>query len=289
MIGIYLLTWSGTDKVYIGQSVDIYKRYKQHVYQITTSKSNYKMLDISKTNGMPVLNVLVECGIEELDALEMYYIKEFDSIANGVNIAKGGVNAIGINNFASKYSANTILKIFSMLYRTNNTHFSIAKRLGINTSIVAAISIGERHAWLQEKYPEKYADMLHKNRVFSTEYPQLKDVAGTLYNVTNVARFCKEHIGKGLLPAHIGAVLRGDRKSHKGFTLIGAPKPKKKYKELLDPNGVVHVINNITEFCKNNEILQNNANARKGISRVLNEERDQYLGFRINNTKAIDV
>lgn len=37
-VGIYKLNFRGTDQVYIGQSIDVDRRYKQHLYYI---ENNY--------------------------------------------------------------------------------------------------------------------------------------------------------------------------------------------------------------------------------------------------------
>jgi hypothetical protein len=88
-----------------------------------------------------------------------------------------------------------------------------------------------------------------------------------------------------LIPSHLSAVIRGDRKSHKGFKLAegSSPRAVNKFKgSLVGPNGELYSsITNITEFCKHNEYLKNNINARKGISRLVTKEALTYLGFKL--------
>ena len=42
-IGIYLLRFNGTHKVYVGQSINIEKRYTDHLYVLKRGLGTYKM------------------------------------------------------------------------------------------------------------------------------------------------------------------------------------------------------------------------------------------------------
>lgn len=290
MIGIYALTWQQTDKVYIGQSIDILARFKQHCRSMQVTKlANYKVIDIYNKFGLPELVILEECKISDLDFLEVSWINEFNSIKQGLNIVEGGANNIGTNNFAAKYSQNSILKALSLLSNSSRTLLDISNRLNIQISTLSGIVNKNRHCWLEEKYPVQYAKMLLNRSNLkvnaNTKYPPIIGPDNIVYNITNVKEFCREHpLLNEISRTHLNAVMCGKRKQHKGFKLLDPNSflSKATRPTLIDPDGVEFInIINITEFCEQHELLKGNINARKGLSRVFNKEREVYLGFKL--------
>lgn len=80
MIGIYKFTNKINNKSYIGQSINISKRIKDHFYKATCSKDvsfNSILHQTIRKYGIENFKteVLEECTVEELDELEKYYIK----------------------------------------------------------------------------------------------------------------------------------------------------------------------------------------------------------------------
>ena len=65
----------------------------------------------------------------------------------------------GTNNPMSKYSTLTVLKVFSLLYRTNLSKEKIAKRVGLPNYNLPKIILTGSHIWLKEKYPIQYLEM----------------------------------------------------------------------------------------------------------------------------------
>ena len=91
--GIYKITNQQTNKCYIGQSVDVSKRWKDHAkcgLDIDTPAGNklYKdMLDIGIWNFS--WELLEKCSKEELNERERYYIELYQSKDYGYNTTKG--------------------------------------------------------------------------------------------------------------------------------------------------------------------------------------------------------
>ena len=96
MMGIYKITNNINNKVYIGQSINIEKRIKQHFWKAKCEKDisfNSILHKAIRKYGAENFSweVLQECSIEEIDELEQKYIKEYNSISpNGYNILIGG-------------------------------------------------------------------------------------------------------------------------------------------------------------------------------------------------------
>lgn len=96
MCGIYLIRNIITNKVYIGQSINIKQRWSEHKARAFNPNNNcyHKPLYLSmRKYGLEafVFEVLCECSPEELDDKEKYYINQYDCIVpKGYNILPGG-------------------------------------------------------------------------------------------------------------------------------------------------------------------------------------------------------
>ena len=96
MIGIYKITNKINNKIYIGQSIDIKERWKQHFYKAYNEKElgyNSAIHQAFRKYGYENFSfeVIELCEKEELDAKEIYWIKTLNSLTpNGYNILSGG-------------------------------------------------------------------------------------------------------------------------------------------------------------------------------------------------------
>ena len=95
MIGIYKITNTINNKIYIGLSSNIEERWKIHKkrYKIETDKEYEKHLYRSfRKYGLDAFTfeVIEECSVEELANREIYWISYYDSYANGYNETPGG-------------------------------------------------------------------------------------------------------------------------------------------------------------------------------------------------------
>lgn len=93
--GIYKIENIINNKIYIGQSKNIFSRISQHRYDLNNKIHGNKHLQKSwNKHGKEnfIFNVICECFPEELDIKEKEYIIIFDSINNGYNIKAGGAD-----------------------------------------------------------------------------------------------------------------------------------------------------------------------------------------------------
>ena len=112
MIGIYKIT-SPTNKIYIGQSRDIKRRWKYYYSNIITIKQHIKLHHSILKYGVKnhKFEVIEECNIEQLDEREIYWINYYDSIKQGLNIGLGGSGGNGVLNKGKKHTFITINKM----------------------------------------------------------------------------------------------------------------------------------------------------------------------------------
>lgn len=112
MIGIYKITNLTNNKIYIGQTNDIARRFIEHKRKGEASRIP---LDVAiKKYGEENFSfeIIEECTIEELDEKEEYWIKYYDSKNNGYNCTDGGnQHSIGSNNGRAKLTEEDVIKI----------------------------------------------------------------------------------------------------------------------------------------------------------------------------------
>lgn len=94
MIGIYKITNTLNNKCYIGQSINIENRWKQHIYESKNLRRHYKIHLALSEFGIEnfTFEVLEECPLDTnvLNERERYWIKYYNSFEEGYNATKGG-------------------------------------------------------------------------------------------------------------------------------------------------------------------------------------------------------
>jgi group I intron endonuclease len=85
MIGIYKIT-SPSNKVYIGQSIDIERRFRH--YKRMVCKDQVKIYNSFLKYGVDshIFEILELCDTKDLNNRERHYQNLYDSVANGLNL-----------------------------------------------------------------------------------------------------------------------------------------------------------------------------------------------------------
>ena len=222
--GIYKINFNGTDKVYIGQSLNIEGRLRTHLCTLRKQKITTKLQDAYNTYGIKDYDIILECRADELDEAESEAINIFDSYRNGFNtLPSASVPCnYGIDNINSQHTIKEYALVLELLVQTNPTltKREIQEVTGISIYIIRHIASLESHCWLKDLYPENYAKLeeLKNNKYYyGKQYPPIRSPDGAIYQVTHVTNFAKEH---GLLQPKLTEVLKGTRNHHKGWTLV---------------------------------------------------------------------
>lgn len=91
--GIYKITNLVNGKSYIGQSIDIEKRWQQHKskssWRVQKEKALYRAFTKYGLDNFE-FEIIEECKRKFLDKREIYWIKKYDTYNNGYNMTKGG-------------------------------------------------------------------------------------------------------------------------------------------------------------------------------------------------------
>ena len=111
MIGIYKIT-SPSNKVYIGQSTNIEKRWSGYSTNKKKIKEQTKLFNSFRKYGVDnhKFEIIEECVKDKLNDREIYWIEFYNSVNVGLNVSKGGHYFWEVNK-GKKHSEATIEKM----------------------------------------------------------------------------------------------------------------------------------------------------------------------------------
>lgn len=158
--GIYKITNQITHKCYIGQSKDIFRRWKEHLAKNYKDIDWHTNLQLSPENY--TFEIITQCDEEDLDDLESYYIHIYNSISDGYN--KKEV----IKNLRQNQSDNNIVKSPKQENKTiGKTPFISEKDVTENYiySIEDIIRLTNKSRQAIYGYMKKYSDFFHENSI----------------------------------------------------------------------------------------------------------------------------
>lgn len=136
MIGIYKITNNINNHCYIGQSIDIEKRWKDHKKPYNWKREHNKPLYLAfQKYGIENFSfeVIEECTTKQLDLKEKYWIDYYDSYNNGYNMTTGGETNFGTNHPGHKLTKQDILDIrtrYANLERKKEVYLLYNQRIG---------------------------------------------------------------------------------------------------------------------------------------------------------------
>lgn len=235
-VGIYKLEFPD-GSFYIGRSVSIHSRFKDHTSTLRRGVSHCTKLQnkVNELNVLPTLSIIEVCNIKDIKEREEYWISHLNAVRCGLNTLPGGEDILlGEKHPNSRYTNAQIIEVvrsFGIEYNENLTHDSISEVTGVSVSTIKDILTGRAHLWVKEEHPDLYEMMISskdKRRSNSLKnlnpfankktavYPEIISPDGVVYKVEHLTNFCKEH---GLTAPNLSKVFKGDRPHHKGWKL----------------------------------------------------------------------
>lgn len=136
MCGIYSWVNNITGEKYIGQSVDIETRKKEHI-RFFPNGSTKLCLSVQKygLNNFS-FEVLCECKPQELNEKEKFFIKKYDTVLHGLNKQWGGTNVQSQNNPNTELTNEDVLEIRNRIYlnkeRITEVYKDYQSKIGIS-------------------------------------------------------------------------------------------------------------------------------------------------------------
>ena len=150
MIGIYKIENLINHKVYIGQSVNIERRWIDHRcgYQFADEVHLYRAMQKYGINNFS-FTVIEQCKKEELNDKEKYWIKFYNSIDrnNGYNRTVGGTDSVHC-----LLTDKQIDQIYEML-RNNISQSDIAEKFNVTQQLISSINLGISYVRDNIEYP----------------------------------------------------------------------------------------------------------------------------------------
>lgn len=154
--GIYKITNQVNGKVYIGQSINIKRRWANHEKDAFWEKAecyNYPLYKAIRKYGLAYFDfeVVEECPREQLNEREMFYIQQYHSNEkrNGYNQTLGG----DTQEHAKKLTDEDIDKILMRLKTSYDSANIICKEFGVSATLIRDINRGDVYRRDDETYP----------------------------------------------------------------------------------------------------------------------------------------
>ena len=219
--GIYKITNLVNNHCYIGQSTDIFARWRNHKTDglnkdSTSHNFYYPLYQAFRKYGLENFSfeIIEECQRKELNIREKYWIKFYNSFESGYNQTEGGDSAPHFN----KLTKEQVDLIIEELKNSTENSEAIGEKFGVSGRMIRGINSGNYFYRDDIKYPIR--PKLYKNGssfgfVFPDSYCQC---CGK--KITKGFQFCKSCSQKKVLnrpnPIELAKMI-----SEKGFVAVG--------------------------------------------------------------------
>lgn len=231
--GIYQIKNNINNKVYIGQSCDIYTRWQHHLGRLNAGKHHSEHLQKSwdkyGSNNFS-FEILEKCDPEQIDDRERFYIEKYNSTNSkfGYNLESGGsLYKTHSNETRKKISEGNKGKICSEESKKRMSEAQKIAQKGKKLSDETKQKIGvalKGRVYSQETI-EKFRE-LHKRENLSDEtirkiseaaYKKVKQLTtdGVVINIFDAIKLAEE--ATGINHSHISSVCKGKRKTAGGY------------------------------------------------------------------------
>lgn len=157
MIGIYLITNKINGRHYVGQSIDIARRWRQHREIAHCGQAPlYKAIQKYGIENFDFC-ILEECSKEELNDKEIQYIEQYNSYFCGYNQTRGGDQY----SHNVKLTDNDFDKIIDLLKNTTITQKEIAEIFSVGEDTISEINTGKSRYSSKLTYPIRTNHIKH--------------------------------------------------------------------------------------------------------------------------------
>lgn len=227
MIGIYKIKNNVNGKFYIGQSIDVEKRWKRHIWELNNCRHENRHLNNSWSKyGQSNFSfqILEECYKDDINSRELFYINELKPQYNikgggdSVHTISDETRAIMSKNRKGK-PGNNLGKKWTDEHKNKISLRLKGTRVGEKNTMFGKKLSDETKAKMSKSLKGKLSG--DKHPLFGKSSPNRKEIICTNDN----KKFsCVRDAGLfyGINPKFISAVCSGKRKTTKGLAFIYA-------------------------------------------------------------------
>ena len=150
---IYKITNNINGKIYIGQTKNVKKRFKEHINAETNSAIHNAIKKYGKEN---FTFEIIEGPIKNYNEREIYWIEFYNSYRNGYNLTIGGnqpPTIMGEKSYFAKFSDDLILQLQLDLINTNLSYAELSDKYHIRVEYITKINIGSKRFNNNFNYP----------------------------------------------------------------------------------------------------------------------------------------
>lgn len=181
---IYAIQNLVNQKIYIGQSINVIKRWEYHISHMKKLADKYPLYkDMYEYDISQFIFRILESNIpiNLLDEREQYYILKYNSIQNGYNIQIGGKIA-----HTQKLTQQEINHIYQLL-RDRVPMPEIAQLYQVNTSTISDINCGD--TWFNPNIEYPIRKQKYKKKNFSeNDIQTIYDLLRKNITLTDIAK-----------------------------------------------------------------------------------------------------
>jgi len=190
MIGIYKITNISNNKCYIGQSVNIERRWMQHKETMNNpyiDAYNRELYSDMRVFGLDnfLFEILEECSLEELNNKEKYWIQYYNSYENGYNSTRGG-------NGILKHDYDKIKKLWDQGLTTEEISKETNIRYDYITTILGNLGITAKEKLKRNSTPNdshsRYSKKVYQKDLLTHETINVFESVSAAANFLNICR-----------------------------------------------------------------------------------------------------
>lgn len=138
MIGIYKITNQLNGKVYIGQSIDIEERWRQHKRAWRDTSRKALLYEAIRKDGLEnfLFEIIEECPKERLNEREKFWIREYNSLEDGYNMST-------IENLQRKIPSSLAEEIIKEIQISDLTSIELARKYNVSRTWISLVNQGK--------------------------------------------------------------------------------------------------------------------------------------------------
>lgn len=202
---IYKITNSINNKVYIGQSKNPIRRYKEHIAEAgkTDTIGLYAAMRKYGINNFKI--EIIEGPINNYNEREIYWIKQYDSFNNGYNLTIGGDNPpilTGENSSLATFSDEVILEVQKDLIFSTLSYNEISNKYSISTGYLTHINKGTCRKNNKFNYPlrnqSNYKKIDELNNIIIDQLINTSKSTESIARENNIDSLAVYYINKGI-------------------------------------------------------------------------------------------